>query len=315
MAVKFIMLCDEGDLEGVQAALQNGVDVNSKDLSFGQTGLMMALRQGHTAVVNLLLGQEGIDVNISDCLDQTALHQAAQDGQNSECLSLLLARGDLTASVNQKDWAGQTPLLLAVECNATICVQLLISDKRIDPNIKDDRMGITPLMLAVKSNHVDCVKLLISDNRTNLNSDSPLMLAVEMNHVECLQPLLSDNRIDPNIKSGCGGSTLMLAVERNRVDCLKLLLSDKRTDPNIKDDYSRNLSLMNAVRMNHVNCVKLLMSCKRTHPNIKDDDGNSPLMLAVKWNYVGCMELLLGDPRVDLMTRDNYERTGEEAAR
>ena len=103
-------------------------------------------------MASLLLGQEGIDVNISDCLDQTALHQAAQDDQNSECLSLLLARGDLTASVNQKDWAGQTPLLLAVECNATICVQLLISDKR-NPNIKYDRMGITPLhYVAIESN-------------------------------------------------------------------------------------------------------------------------------------------------------------------
>ena len=39
MAAEFIKLCFDGDLEGVQAALQSGVDVNSKS-DFGQTGLI-----------------------------------------------------------------------------------------------------------------------------------------------------------------------------------------------------------------------------------------------------------------------------------
>ena len=140
-------------------------------------------------MASLLLGQEGIDVNISDCLDQTALHQAAQDDQNSECLSLLLARGDLTASVNQKDWAGQTPLLLAVECNATICVQLLLSDKRIDPNIKDYTDGSTPLLLAIKENLEDCVKLILSDPRVDLGCES-----IEEGHPELVK-LVEEERL------------------------------------------------------------------------------------------------------------------------
>ena len=169
-----------------------------------------------TEVAILLLGEEGIDVNIVARGGETALHEAARHNKTSNCLAMLLARPDLTTSVNQKDWGGETPLLLAVSRNAIVCVQLLISDKRVDPNIKSDRTGNSPLMLAVKGNRVACVELLISD---------------------CFDP------------------------------------------------------------------------------NIKCDDGNSPLMLAVKMNNVDLVELLLADPRVDLMTRDNYQRSGEEVAR
>ena len=63
-------------------------------------------------------------------------------------------------------------------------------------------------------------------------------------------------------------------------------------------------------------CVLLLLRDGRTDPNIKDDRmGVTPLMLAVKTNHVDCVELLLADPRVDLVTRDNYKRSKSEVAR
>ena len=129
---------------------------------------MRALVSEQTAVAILLLGEEGINVNIVARGGETALHEAARHNKTGNCLAMLLARPDLTTSVNQKDWGGETPLLLAVSCNAVVCVQLLISDKRVDPNIKSDRMGNSPLMLAVKKNHVDCVELLLANPGVNL---------------------------------------------------------------------------------------------------------------------------------------------------
>jgi len=38
-------------------------------------------------------------------------------------------------------------------------------------------------------------------------------------------------------------------------------------------------------------------------------------MVAVKWNHLDCVELLLADTRVDLMTRDKYEKSEEEVVR
>ena len=77
MVAGFFDLCYRGDLEGVQAALQGGFHVNTKDRGVGETGLIWALHGSrlqladawkHTAVVRLLLEQEGVDVNIREDL-------------------------------------------------------------------------------------------------------------------------------------------------------------------------------------------------------------------------------------------------------
>ena len=209
MAAEFVELCSDGDLKGVQAALQSGVDVNSTN-GEGQTGLMMSLENKHTEVASLLLEQEGIDINISDYNNKTALHFAAMYDQNSDILATLLAR--TTSVVNQRDCDGATPLNKAVWCNAVRCVQLLISDERTDPNIKDDDDG----------------------------GDSPLMCAVTQNYVACVELLLSDKRTDPNIKDGEGDSPLMSAVKDNCVGIVELLLADPRVDLMTRDNYERS---------------------------------------------------------------------------
>ena len=172
----------------MQAALQSGVDVNSRDPDGEMTALMYAVRR-RRSVVSLLLEQEDIDVNIETLRGETALHFAARDDRNSECLAMLLARPDLTI-VNQRDKFGYTPLFVAVSARPRIwpkggrgegavrCVQLLLNDERTDPNIKSYEQytekdevceGDSPLMYAVKWNYVDCVKLLLADPRVDLS--------------------------------------------------------------------------------------------------------------------------------------------------
>ena len=166
MAVEYVRLCCNGDLEGVQAALQSGTDVNSQN-DFGKTGLMMALSWRHTAVARLLLEQEGIDINCETDDGRTALHCAAEYAENSQCLALLLARPEVTSQmVNKKDIYGETPLWSAVLGDAADCVQMLINDDRTKPNIK--RCGESPLMLAIKNNDVECAALLLPNPRVDL---------------------------------------------------------------------------------------------------------------------------------------------------
>ena len=46
--------------------------------------------------------------------------------------------------------------------------------------------------------------------------------------------------------------------------------------------------------------------------NHRNSDGLSPIMYALHWNQVECFHLLLTDPKVDLDTRDNHQRTPQE---
>ena len=87
-----------GDLEGVQAELDNGVDVDEKDDLWGRTPLHIAAEEGHKEIAELLIAA-GADVNAKDSVGFTPLHEAAFYGQN-EIAELLIAKG---ADVNAKD--------------------------------------------------------------------------------------------------------------------------------------------------------------------------------------------------------------------
>ena len=87
--MSLVKLCEDGDLEEVKAALQRGVDVNTKDED-GETGLMVAVENNHNSVVELLLKTPNIDVNLKSDWGNCALYHAVYYSRNNEALKLLL---------------------------------------------------------------------------------------------------------------------------------------------------------------------------------------------------------------------------------
>ena len=102
-----------GDLAGVQAELDKGVDVNAKDEQgeneFGQRR-QTPLHYAATKEIAELLIAEGADVNAKGYLDGTPLHPAAWYG-HKEVVELLIANG---ADVNVKDDDGSNPIIIAI---------------------------------------------------------------------------------------------------------------------------------------------------------------------------------------------------------
>jgi len=90
-----------GDLAGVQAELDKGVDVDEDDSSWGswgETPLQLAARYSHNEIVELLI-DNGADVNVKGGnLGGMPLHHAAFEG-HKEIVELLLAK---SADVNAK---------------------------------------------------------------------------------------------------------------------------------------------------------------------------------------------------------------------
>ena len=66
---------------------------------------------------------------------------------------------------------------------------------------------------------------------------------------------------------------------------------------------------------NHEGMEALLARQDLTTINQRDYDGRTPIMYVVYCNALNCFNLLLAHPEVDLDTRDNYQRSPEEARR
>ena len=103
-----------GDLAGVQAELDKGVDVNAKDENdeAGWTPLHRAAQKGHKEITELLIAN-GADVNAKEEDGWTPLHDAA----TKEIAELLIDNG---ADVNAKDGTGSTALDTAEEATANL---------------------------------------------------------------------------------------------------------------------------------------------------------------------------------------------------
>ena len=100
----------DGDLDGVQAELDKGADVNAKDWN-GYTPLYWAAFGGHKEIVELLIAK-GADLNAKDDkYGRTPLRSAAIY-DHKEIAEILIAEG---ANVNAKDERGKTPLDLAIQ--------------------------------------------------------------------------------------------------------------------------------------------------------------------------------------------------------
>jgi len=108
-----------GDIAGVQAELDKGVDVNKKDKA-EMTPLHPAAANGHKEIAELLI-DNGADVNAKDRWGMTPLHWAARKG-HKEVAELLLTKG---ADVNAKANDGTTPIDWAIQKSRTETADLL----------------------------------------------------------------------------------------------------------------------------------------------------------------------------------------------
>jgi len=95
-------------------------------------GLFRAAAHCDADIMNSLLS-EGVDVNVKDNHERTALMHATWEGR-TEIVRLLLSNG---ADVNSKDRHGRTSLLLATE-NGDINIVRTLLEKGADVDAQDE---------------------------------------------------------------------------------------------------------------------------------------------------------------------------------
>ena len=166
----------------------------------------------------------------------------------------------------------------------------------------------------------DAVKSGVELNVRDYVGRTGLMFALWNKHTEVATMLVQNPAVDVNIAKYGGRCALHIASQNDEnSDCLALILA--REDLTTVNNQNKNGStpLMFAIRNRATRCMEVLLSEDRTDPNLgifaTEGVSFSPIMVAVKSNFVPELELLLADRRVDLQTRDDYRRTGEEIDR
>ncbi|KAL1269354.1 hypothetical protein QQF64_031643 [Cirrhinus molitorella] len=152
-----------------------------------ERGIWSAAMDGDVDRVRAFINK-GIDSNIRDQANYTALHYASRAGQLSVCELLL----DFGACVNVQTRGGATPLHRAAYCGHQSVLKLLL-DRGADPCLTDDD-GSTALHKAAEQKHFAVCELLVNRFPSlrvlkNQRSHTPFDLCPESDKVwEFLRP-------------------------------------------------------------------------------------------------------------------------------
>ena len=150
----FIMDAGNGNLEGVQRALNGGKNPNEVDKIDATSALIAAAKGNHVNVLEVLIRDRAL-VDLKDKSGNTALNWAAERG-NSDAVRVLLDAG---ADPNTVDRSGVTPLIKAAKIGNLDILKLLVATKKVDLK-RGDFTGMTALDWAERNRQTAAARYL-----------------------------------------------------------------------------------------------------------------------------------------------------------
>ncbi len=173
-----IYAAQKGFANHAKILLANGANPDYRNPATGLSALSAAAAEGHSSVIRLLAHTGKADINISDLSGRTPIFYAVEQNQ----VDALRALVSLGANTNAQDNNGVTALMRAAAKNRQDCVDNLLRQKGIDPNLKDlqDR---TALIYSVYAEDLEPAKSLLKAgadlNLADSTQNTPLMSAIK----------------------------------------------------------------------------------------------------------------------------------------
>ncbi len=161
-----------GDIAQVRTLVSQGADVNAS-LGDGMTALHWAAERGDDALVPLLLAA-GASASVRTRVgDYTPLHLAARSG-SATAVTALLAAGASTAVTTST--SGVQPIHLAAGSGSVETVTALL-DHGADVNARENEWAQTPLIFAAAANRAAVVRTLLARGADVHHKTTPLNVA------------------------------------------------------------------------------------------------------------------------------------------
>jgi ankyrin repeat protein len=197
-------------------------------------------------------------------------------------------------------------LISAAQGGHADCVQLLLTDHRVDPTVRDD----SALRQASARGHLEVVQMLLDDARVTL-FDVVIGTSSMHGHVNILKLALAKlaqnehDKVEPStweveqLRSAMAFG-LSFACARGHSEIVKVLLQEKYTNPSTAHDGRQPVTA--ACANGHTGVVKLLLQDPRVDPSC---DNNSAIHGACTVGNATIVKLLLQDARVDPATQNS----------
>ncbi|KAM9782469.1 receptor-interacting serine/threonine-protein kinase 4 [Syngnathus typhle] len=240
--------------EATKFLLLNNANPNLAN-SRGSTPLHMATEKHLKPLAELLLGRRSTNINAKDEDQFTALHWAAQNGDEA-MTRLLLDRG---AAINETDGQGRTPAHVACQHGQENVVRVLLS-RGADVRIKG-KDNWTALHFAAWQGHLGIVKLLIKQAGADVNGQTtdgrtPLHLACQRGHYRVAR-ILIELKADIHMKTLELNTPLHVAAETSHTSTSRLLI---KHHADIHAENSQGFTPLHlASQRGHLATVKMLI--------------------------------------------------------
>lgn len=182
-----------GDSTGLKALLSQGADVNAPQ-GDGMTALHWAAERGDQAMADMLIFAGSNVSAVTRLGHYTPLHLAARSGSAPVVAALLKAGASVSALTST---GGVTPLHLAASSgNPAVVTQLL--DKGADINATETEWHQTPLIFATAADRVEVVRLLLArgaDAKLKTKALDMTKFGAESRQAQALQRQMLQNAV------------------------------------------------------------------------------------------------------------------------
>ncbi|KAI9370031.1 ankyrin repeat-containing domain protein [Aspergillus egyptiacus] len=206
-------------------------DDPSKAVPEYAVALRLAISTDHCSTAQALIESQKVDLDYQDRMARTALMWATCH-RCERCIQCLLQNG---ADPNIRGPRGFTALAHEVYEGSAGVVRLLLADRRVGLNVRDDQG--TVIYHIILRDHPEMLQALLARPDFVLRPEH-IFLAVTHLGPACTRLLLDVHGMDPNIRDPEGRTPISWAAERGRLDAVELLL-ERGADPDAIDDTRR----------------------------------------------------------------------------
>ncbi len=271
---------------------------------------------GRSDVIRFLVQERGINVDMTDVDNATALFYSVSSGQIGVINTLI----ELNADVNHKDVEGETALFAAIENYQNEALAILIT---AGTNIYMENFeNFSPFVFSQELENYEAAEIIkdaakyyleqkiqkLDEGINYQNTAGDTLLHIALKKDKNLEfTLLVEMGINLDIQNKYGLTALALAVVYKNKNIVEFLL-EKGADPN--EGVSDKLPLIIAFKARFVSYVivnKLLDG--GADPNSQDSDGLSPLHYATNKVYDKDLVSNLLEKKADPNLKEKYGNT------